>query len=113
VTEKKVQVGARPTNNTESRGIQHRNKREDWAALQHLAPFLTKGMIMSVERKLVGLPSQYKGHKIETRHMGPDLLCYVDGTEMPNFYLNAEAVRKGGMRYIDQIEAEKEKASCK
>lgn len=62
---------------------------------------------MAVTRRLVGEPIKYKGHRVEARYMGPDLLCYVDGREVGHFYLNAEAARKAGRDHVDQLEKEK------
>lgn len=62
---------------------------------------------MAINRKKVGETVSYKGHKITVRYLGPDLLCYVGETELPNFYTGAEAARKAGMRHIDHIEKEK------
>lgn len=56
-----------------------------------------------VVRKLIGEPVTYLGRKIEVRHMGPDLLCYVDGIDMDCFYLTSEAAIAGGKRYIDAV----------
>lgn len=61
---------------------------------------------MAVERKIVGEPLQYKGHKIEARYMGPDLLCYVDNQNIGQFYLNVEAVKTAGKRYVDELTKE-------
>lgn len=63
-----------------------------------------------IKRKKVGPTEKYCGHEIEARFLGPDLLCYVDGQEVGNFYLTAEAARAAGRRYVDNIEkARKEK----
>lgn len=65
---------------------------------------------MSFERKQVGETETYKGHEIKVRYIGPDLLGEVDGLEMPNFYLNAEAARNACKNYIDEtIKAGKKK----
>lgn len=56
---------------------------------------------MAIVRELIGKPIAYKDHLIEARRMGPDLLCFVDGVELPNFYLNVAAVESAGVRYID------------
>lgn len=56
---------------------------------------------MAVKRQLIGEPETYRGHKIEVRHMGPDLLGYVDGEEIPNFFETAEATRRACRRFID------------
>jgi len=61
-----------------------------------------------IERKTIGETEHYKGHEIEVRYMGPDLLAYVDGQEVGNFYLTAEYARAAGRRYIDQQEKEKQ-----
>ncbi len=69
---------------------------------------------MSFERKQVGETQKYRDHSIIVRAMAPDVLCEVDGASLPSFYINAEAARQGGMRYIDQIEkAKKQKESKK
>jgi len=62
-----------------------------------------------IQRPTIGEPVEYRGKKIEVRHMGPDLLAYVDGEELPNFYVDADSARAAGRRYIDQILKEKEK----
>lgn len=59
-----------------------------------------------MKRAPVGKPLEYRGHTIQPAHMGPDLICYVDGSELPHFYLNAEAARIAGRRYVDQLEKE-------
>ena len=58
---------------------------------------------MSFVRPLIGEPVKHKGRTIEVRHMGPDLLCEVDGVDLGAFYLNSEAAVAGGRRYIDLI----------
>lgn len=63
-------------------------------------------------RPLIGQPVDYLGRKIEVRHMGPDLLCEVDGVDLGSFYLTSEAAIAGGQRYVDAIvRAEQELAS--
>lgn len=62
---------------------------------------------MTLNRPIVGEPIMYKGRRIEARFMGPDLLCCVDGSEVGHFYLNAEAARKAGRQYVDQLEKDK------
>lgn len=57
---------------------------------------------MGVERKIVG-KSEYKGSEITVRHMGPDLLGYVDGVELSGFFTNTAAAIAGGERYVDQM----------
>jgi hypothetical protein len=43
----------------------------------------------------------YHGRTIEARRMGPDLLCYVDGSELGSFYIDAQAAIAGGQRFVD------------
>jgi hypothetical protein len=63
---------------------------------------------MAVERKQVGETLHYRGHEIVARFLGPDLLCYVDGSELSPFYEDTNAAQKAGMRHVDQIERERE-----
>lgn len=65
------------------------------------------------ERKLIGEAVIHKGRKVEARYCGPDCLCYVDGFNIGNFYLTAMAAREAGVRYINQVEAEKKKTAEK
>lgn len=60
-----------------------------------------------IDRKQIGDPVHYKEHLITVTHMGPDLLAYVDGSEISNFYMNREAALKAAREYIDQIEKQK------
>lgn len=60
-------------------------------------------------RETIGTPQQYKGHTITVHPMAPDVLSAVDGRLLPNYYVNAESARQGGMRYIDAVEKEKNK----
>lgn len=53
-----------------------------------------------VTRKLVRTET-YREHRLEVRHLGPDLLCYVDGEDLNSFYINANAAIAGGQRYVD------------
>ncbi len=55
-----------------------------------------------VQRKLL-LETRYKGHEIEVRRMGPDLLAYVDNVELPGFYIDTQAAVRGCTQYINQI----------
>ena len=57
-------------------------------------------------RKQIGKALSYKGHKIVVRHLGPDLLCYVDNVELNAFYETTENARNAGKRYVDQVENE-------
>lgn len=53
-----------------------------------------------VTRKLIRSET-YHDRTIEARYMGPDLLCYVDGSELGSFYIDAQAAIEGGQRFID------------
>jgi len=69
---------------------------------------------MSLIRKQVGAAEAYRGSKLTAHYMGPDLLAYVDGVEMPSFYLSVEAAHAGGKRYVDaQLKAAAESAAQK
>lgn len=68
---------------------------------------------MAIERDVVGKPETYQGRTIEARFCGPDLLCYVDGLEVGNFYLTVEAAKAAGRRYVDQVLDEQVKARQK
>lgn len=63
---------------------------------------------MSIQRKVVST-AEYRGSHITVRHMGPDLLSYVDGVELSGFFISTAAAIGGGERYIDQQLKEKEK----
>lgn len=56
-----------------------------------------------MKRKHVGDPESYKGYRIQPAHVGPDLICYVNGSEIPNFFIDAESARAGGRRYVDDV----------
>lgn len=63
-----------------------------------------------IDRKPVGDPYKYRGHLVTATFIGPDLLGYIDGEEMPNFYLDLEAVRKTAERNVDlKIKEQEEK----
>lgn len=63
-----------------------------------------------VNRKSVGDPYIYRGHRITATHIGPDLLGQIDGEEMPNFYMDLAAVRRAGSRAVDlKIKEQEEK----
>lgn len=63
-----------------------------------------------IDRKPVGEPYIYRGHKITATFIGPDLLGQIDGEEMPNFYMDLAAVRKIGARNVDlKIKEQEEK----
>lgn len=61
-----------------------------------------------IQRQRIGDPVEYRDHRIEVAHMGPDLLALVDGEELPNFYIDAESARNAARRHIDQTIKEKE-----
>jgi hypothetical protein len=64
-----------------------------------------------ITRKLIRSET-YQGATIEARWMGPDLLCFVNGTELGSFYIDAAAAIEGGQRYIDaDIKAAQERKS--
>jgi hypothetical protein len=60
---------------------------------------------MSVVRKLVK-SEEFHGRKLEARHMGPDLLGYVDGVELSGFFIDVEAALAGGRRFVEDEEKE-------
>lgn len=63
-----------------------------------------------IERKPVGEPYVYKGFTITATHLGPDLLGYINGEELPHFYMDLEAVRQAGERSADlKLKEQKEK----
>lgn len=65
----------------------------------------------TIVRKLIRSET-YQGRTIEARYMGPDLLCFVDGTELGSFYIDARAAIEGGQRFIDaEIKALKDRAA--
>lgn len=68
---------------------------------------------MSLIRKVVSKPEEYRGRTITIRHMGPDLLCEVDGIELSGFFIDTEAARAGGQRHIDAEIKAKEEAAAK
>lgn len=68
---------------------------------------------MAFQRPLVGAPEAYKGRKIEARFCGPDLLCYVDGSGVGQFYLNVEAAKRAGRLHIDLCEKEANKKEAR
>lgn len=56
---------------------------------------------MSLTRPIVGDLERYRDHLISAHYVGPDLIAMVDGQELPAFYLNAEAARAAGRRFVD------------
>jgi len=63
---------------------------------------------MKIEREQIGLTQHYKGHDITVHSMPIDVLLRVNGNDLGT-YIDAEAARKGGMRYINQKVRDKEK----
>lgn len=57
---------------------------------------------MAVQREIVGDVEEYRGRVLAARFMGPDLLGYVDETELSGFFRTAEAARAAGRRYVDE-----------
>lgn len=68
---------------------------------------------MTLHRQAVGDPVTYRGHTIQARFMGPDLLSFVDGQEMPGFYVDRQAALKGGERHVDELVKEAEKTQSR
>ena len=65
---------------------------------------------MTLTRRMIGKPESYLGRKIVIRHMGPDLLCYVNDVELGGFYTDAKAARDAGIRHVDaEVKAQKER----
>lgn len=62
-----------------------------------------------VQRPTVGKPYIYRGHSVTAVLIQPDLLGYIDGEEMPHFYLNMQAVRENAEKMIDAKIKEQEK----
>ena len=62
------------------------------------------------KRPVVGDPFEYKGRTIVIRHLGPDLLCEVDGSELGGFYRGAEAARAAGIRHVEHLIKEANKS---
>lgn len=53
-------------------------------------------------RSVVGGILNYRGHQIIATFIGPDLLGYIDGNEMSNFYSDLRAVETCAKRQIDE-----------
>lgn len=49
-----------------------------------------------MKRKQLGESITYLDHIVKVYYCGPDLLSYVDGKELPNFYLTIKAAIKAG-----------------
>lgn len=64
---------------------------------------------MVVKRPIVGDPYLYRGRTVSARYLGPDLIAYVNDVELPHFYLDIEAVRGAGRRWVDAEEDERAK----
>ena len=58
-------------------------------------------------REQIGQTQNYRGYSSTVHAMAPDVIAAVNGDALPNYYLNAEATRQAGMRYVDQMEKEK------
>lgn len=56
---------------------------------------------MSVNRPTVGEPHVYKGSVVTATLISPDLIGYLDGLEMPHFYMTLAAVRVAGEKMVD------------
>ena len=64
---------------------------------------------MTIQRKLVRSET-YEGRTLEARHMGPDLLGFVNGVELSGFFVDARAAIDGGKRFVDaEIKAQRER----
>lgn len=61
-----------------------------------------------IERKQIGPTENYKGHQITAHYIGPDCICRVDGHDVGNFYVTAEAARLAGRKHVDELEKEGE-----
>ena len=59
---------------------------------------------MSIQRQQIGADQYVRGHLVQLRYLGPDLLCYVDNTELNAFYETVPAAMAGAERYIDLME---------
>jgi hypothetical protein len=66
---------------------------------------------MALERKLVK-KEEFHGRRLEARHMGPDLLGYVDGVELSGFFIDVEAALSGGRRFVEEEEKEAAKRAA-
>lgn len=63
---------------------------------------------MTIVRKLISSES-YQGRRLSARHMGPDLLAYVDDMELSGFYVDASSAIAAGKRHVDaELKAAKE-----
>jgi hypothetical protein len=69
--------------------------------------------VARVIRPQVGPTEFYRGRALIDRACQPDVICEVDGEDLPAFYLDAESARAGGRRYVDQIEKEKAERDSK
>lgn len=64
---------------------------------------------MGIVRKQIGEGIEYKGRELVARFMGPDLLLYVDGVQVGNFFIDRPSAIDAGVRYVDQLEKEANK----
>lgn len=65
---------------------------------------------MRVNRKRVCEPYKIGEYTVDIRAMAPDLLVYVDGDELPNFYRDKSSGDKAARAYIEQKEKAKREA---
>ena len=63
---------------------------------------------MKIDRPMVN-EETYRGRRIVTSFMGPDLLCHVDDMQIGDYWIDARSALAGGRRYVDQVEDEKTK----
>ena len=61
---------------------------------------------MAFERQEISR-TMYRGREIVARFLGPDLIGYVDGVEMPNFYMTTEALYDACKLHVNQQEKDK------
>lgn len=67
-----------------------------------------------LDRPPVGEPYMYRGCLVTATLIQPDLLGYVDGQEMPHFYLDLRSVRFAAEKMIDaKIKEQEEKKDAK
>ena len=63
---------------------------------------------MTLQRKLVDCVT-YKKHVIDIKYIGPDLLCYVNEIELPNFFVNIRSAIEAGKRFVNEKLKEEKK----
>lgn len=53
---------------------------------------------------------KYEDRTLEVRHMGPDVLGFVNGIELSGFFIDVSAAIAGGQRYVDaEIKVQRER----